>query len=333
MSTHEVYNLLLFLLFVGDINKKVILTEQDIINTYDKRQQEQCRLYYDHKRISNENPHFGYKKIAKILGQPYGKTRWWHARRHIPVPIQTVEWLKERKLIPLMSDHPKLHLMSKIVGAAFGDGGIDINHNTIFLSSSELKSLDDFKKDLISVFGNEIEKNFDIRKGGINNTSYCQRNTNRKVIRFFKALGIPIGNKTLQNLFVPKWIKRDSRLEDSYYFSLFGSELGVPKVRGSQTNTFDFAIGGLPVFYENRIMFVLQIKIYLENKGIKSGKISVNKSMPGKNQKTYIFRLLISTKIENMLLFLEKIELYYCYYKKDKLKNTIYEVLSKRLLK
>ncbi|MBL7147314.1 MAG: hypothetical protein ISS82_00630 [Nanoarchaeota archaeon] len=307
--------------------ENIILTEQDIINTYDERQQEQCRLYYKYKKIKKQNPAFGYKRIAKLLGHSYGKTRWWHANKHIPTPIQTVNWLKEKRLIPLTLKNPTLTLISKILGATFGDGGIDKNHNMIFLSSSELKALEDFKQDLIKIFGEEIRKNFDIRQGGINNTSYCQRNTNRKVIRFFKALGAPIGNKTRQNLFIPPLIKLNKYLEDQFYFAFFGSEAGIPKCRGRQTNTFDVAIGGLPEYHQNRIDFMNKIRFYLINKNIKSGKISINKSKSGLNQNTYIYRLLISTKVENMIKFLKEIELHYCYYKTDKLKNTINDVL------
>ena len=306
---------------------KIILTELDIINTYNKRQQEQCRLYYKHKKIKEQNPTFGYKRIAKLLNQSYGKTRWWHAKKHIPVPIQTANWLKEKGLIPLKLDDPRLPLIAKISGATFGDGGIDKNHNMIFLSSSELESLEDFKQDLIRIFGNEIEQNFDMRRGGVKLTSFCQRNTNRNVIRFFKALGTPIGNKTTQLINFPEWIELNKKLKDEFHFSLFGSEAGIPNQRGGQANTFDIALGGLPEFHNNRILLMNSIKNYLRNKGINSGKISVNKSKSGFNQHTFIYRLLISTNIENMMIFDKKMRLNYCYYKKDKLQNTIFDIL------
>jgi len=131
----------------------IIITEQDIINTYDKRQQEQCRLYYEYQRIKKENPTYGYKRIAKLLGHPYGKTRWWHAKKHIPVPIQTLIWLKEKNLIPLYIDHPQLPLIAKILGVTFGDGGIFQNLNAIFLSSSEIGAVKEFGEDLKIIFG------------------------------------------------------------------------------------------------------------------------------------------------------------------------------------
>jgi len=108
-----------------------IINEQKIINTYDEKQQEQCRLYYEYKRIKKENPEFGYKRVSKLLGQQYAKTRWWHCGKHIPYPIQTIEYLKERGLFSLNSNHQKLKLITRVFGATYGDGGIFGNLNAI----------------------------------------------------------------------------------------------------------------------------------------------------------------------------------------------------------
>ena len=103
--------------------KEQILDEQDIINTYDGRQQEQCRLYKKYLEIKQQNPTYGYKRIAKLLGHSYGKTRWWHAKKHIPIPIQTANWLKEKKLIPLNTDNFLLLLIVKVLGATLVNTG------------------------------------------------------------------------------------------------------------------------------------------------------------------------------------------------------------------
>ena len=80
------------------------------------------------------------------MGYKYGKTRWWHCGKHIPTPIQTAEWLKERELLPLTQDNSQLLLISKIFGTIYGDGGIFGNLNGIFLSSSELEAVKEFGK-------------------------------------------------------------------------------------------------------------------------------------------------------------------------------------------
>src|SRR3989338_2720127 len=101
-----------------------IISEQDIINTYNERQQEQSRLYLEYKRIKKQNPELGYKRISKLLNQQSHKTRGWHSSKHIPVPIQTINWLKDKTLIPLKEKDERTELISKILGTTFGDGGI-----------------------------------------------------------------------------------------------------------------------------------------------------------------------------------------------------------------
>ena len=81
--------------------------------------------------IKSKNPTWGYKRIAKAMGQPESKTRWWHANKHIPTPIQTANWLKSQGLLPLNVDNQKLSLISKVIGATFGDGGMFENLNAI----------------------------------------------------------------------------------------------------------------------------------------------------------------------------------------------------------
>ena len=307
---------------------KAIITKQDIINTYDERQQEQCRLYYEYKKIKQENPSYGYKRIAKLLGHSYGKTRWWHCGRHTPVPIQTAEWLEERSIIPLESNNPNLFLLAKVLGATFGDGGIFGNLNGIFLSSSELEAVQEFGEDLKRLFGEEIEENSRIIEGGEYGHSWCYQNTNRSVIRLFQALGAPIGDKAQIELKVPKWIQEEKEtIQDEFFGSLLGGELGVPKIHidRNRLDLFSLGITGSDKFAENRISFLSSLGIYLNNKGIRTGKISLNdhKKVNRKGEPTKIYRLLISTEFENLVNFKTRIKISYCVYKPKKLANTI----------
>src|SRR3989338_7029640 len=216
----------------------IIIDEQDIINTYDLRQQEQCRLYHQYLDIKAKHPGWGYKRIAAAMNQPYEKTRRWHAKKHYPVPLQTADWLKKKGLLPLKIDNPKLPLIAKILGATYGDGGIFDNLNGIFLSSSEIESVSEFRKDLEGVF--QISGNSRIIEGGEKGHSWCCQITNRNIIRLFLALGAPRGNKTKLKLKVPEWIKLRQELEAEFYGSLLGGELGTPIIhkRGNYLTSF-----------------------------------------------------------------------------------------------
>lgn len=309
-------------------NQKYIIKEQDIVNTYNVYQQDQTRLYRQYKCIKQQNPEYGYKRIAKLLDQPYAKTRWWHAGKYTPYPVQTVEILQEKRLVSLKSNNSNLKLIVKVLGALFGDGGIFGNLNGIFLSSSELDAVKEFGEDLKKLFGDKIEENARVIEGGEYGHSWCYQNTNRAVIRFFMTLGTPIGDKSLIPLYIPEWIKQSrSDIQDEFYGSFFGGEIGIPKVHidKNRLDTLALGITATDEFAENRIEFLQEVANYLNQKGIKTGKISINdhKKCNRAGTPTKIYRLLISTGFENVTNFITLTKMHYCKYKYEKILSTM----------
>ena len=227
-------------------------------------------------------------------------------------------------MLPLKIDNPKLPVITKVLGATFGDGGIFENLNGIFLSSSEKEAVEEFGKDLEETFGLHKDQNSRIIEGGVYGHSWCYQNTNRNIIYFFLALGAPRGNKTYINLIIPPWIRNNSVFEEEFFGSLFGSEIGIPKIHvsGKHLNTFDFAITGKPGLEDNRIDFLNMIKIYLANHSIKTGETS-KRLIKKSDREIILYRFLFSTKFENLINFSKYCKLNYCQYKKEKLTNTI----------
>jgi len=295
-----------------------IISEQDIIKTYNERQQEQSRLYLEYKRIKKENPEFGYKRISKILEQPEHKTRWWNSKKHLPVPIQTVNWLKEKVLIPLTIENPKIHLISRVLGTTFGDGGIFDNLNGIFLSSSEIGSVKEFGEDLKTIFGEEVEKNSRIIEGGVYGHSWCYQNTNRNIIRFFQSLGSPIGRKSNIELIVPNWIFLNEKVMDNFLGSIIGGEGSIPKYRNRTPNPITIGITGREHLKENRIKFLEQLRKYFIIKGIETNKLYIYKW-----KDTNIFRLPLRSTFSNIVNFYDNVPIHYSDYKKQKLEKAI----------
>lgn len=303
-------------------SEDIFIDEQDIINTYNERQQEQCRLYHEYLELKAQNPKWGYKRIAKALNQPSGKTRWWHAGEHIPVPIQTANWLKKRGLLPLKIDNPKLPLIAKVLGATFGDGGIFENLNGIFLSSSEKDAVEEFGRDLEKIFNLKQNENSRVIEGGVYGHSWCYQNTNRNIIRFFLALGAPKGNKTNIELKTPAWILLNSDFEQEFYGSFLGGELGTPIIHkhGNFLTTLEVGITGLPKFKGNRIQFLTELSEYLRKNRVGTASIYEGKS---KTEGSLVFRLLIEKKFDNVILFLMNIKINYCKYKVDRLYKSL----------
>jgi hypothetical protein len=157
-------------------NQNIIINEQDIIRTYNLKQQEQCKLYKKFIKLRKKNPKWGHKRLATNLGIKYEQVAWWYFKRSSPISIQTTKWLKSKKLIPFDIKHPKFQIITRILGTTFGDGGIFKNLNGIFLSSSELGSVKQFKKDLNMIFEKEIKPNSRIIEGGEYRHSYLSKN-------------------------------------------------------------------------------------------------------------------------------------------------------------
>ena len=303
--------------------RKNILKHQDIINTYNPQQQEQSNLYFKYKKIKKENSNWGYKKIAKAINQPIHKTRWWHTNKHIPTPIQTINWLKEKNLTPLNEGNQIINLVSKILGTTFGDGGIFSNLNGIFFSSSEIDSIKEFEKDLELIFGKEIRKNSRIIEGGVYGHSWCYQNTNRNVIRFFQALGAPVGKKSNLEIKIPEWVITNPQLQDSFFSSFFGNEIGIPKIHkdNKRTNSLDLGLVCKKMLYKNRIIFLKQIQNYLKSKNINADKIYTRQHKEDKN--SFIIKLAINLNFDNLMNLNKEINLSYSDNKQKRLVQTL----------
>ncbi len=317
------------------VSKKedIIIDDKDIINTYDERQLKLTKSYYDYLELKNFNPSWGYKRLATKLGVSCGRTRWWSEKKSAPVPVQTIEWLKTRKLLPLKIDNSKLPLISKVLGATFGDGGIFENLNGIFLSSSNYKDVEEFGNDLQNIFGKAIAMNHEIREGGEYGHSWCLTNTNRAVIRFFIALGTPKGNKTKKELKIPSWINLKEETKDEFYGSIFGSELGVSGY--NNLLRIEFGITGLEMLEANRMNFLNEIIHYLRtknvmitNRGIDYKMLNTDKSHRGNR----LYRFILSQSLLNIERFCNNIKINYCNLKKWKLITALNEEMKDKLL-
>ena len=306
------------------INNDTILGEQDIVRTFSEKDQQQYKIYNEFLEARSKHKNWGYKKLAKYLRLGEYKLRWWYSEKHKPKVIKTINWLKERDLLPLTTSNLKNKKISKIMGAFYGDGGIFNNLNGLFLSSSELEVVKEFQNDIEDLFDLKENENSRIIEGGEKGHSWCYQNTNRAIIRFFIALGVSKGKKTIQELFIPGWIYLSQEYQDEFFASFLGSELGVPKIHKSQRSlhTLDLLITSKPIFENNRYEFFLAIKHYLESKGINCSDIKIKKI---ENTDRIKIRLLISTRYDNYKKFVDSIKLNYAKYKLEKLKRTLSE--------
>ncbi|RLE38433.1 hypothetical protein DRJ17_03915 [Candidatus Woesearchaeota archaeon] len=299
----------------------IIIDEDDIINTFNRKQQKQCKLYYQNLDSQQKNKTSKHKRIEVSIDQKIRKARWWHTR-NTPDPVQMINWLKKRKLLPLKIDNIKLHLIARVLGAMFSNnGGVTENLNEIFLSGSDKGAIVNFKKDIETIFNlNKDEKSQIIEDKNHKNHehSWYYQNTNKSMIRFFLALGLPISNKKNTVLNVPQWIKSKGELEDEFYGSFLGRELSSShNIDKNESVELKVEIPS-----ENRKMFLYQLANYLQRKGIESNTTyikNIKRVSEKRLSEDLVCRLRISTKFDNVIKFLMKITLSYCDYKTERL--------------
>ena len=146
--------------------------------------------------------------------------------------------LKERNLVPLDYDHPKLPYILKILGYFFGDGYLNFIgkrcDGILSFSSKNPSNLVKIRDDIVKIGYTPSKVYFKER-----NREYFFYVNASSLLVLLHALGAPIGDKTLQKYRVPKWIFQCS-LEQKRLFlaAFFGAELSKPTVRKDKPTLF-----------------------------------------------------------------------------------------------
>jgi len=317
-----------------------IITGQDIINTYSSKEQFSCKKYSEYEQLVRENPSIGYKKAAEILGLKPGMTRWWHtkgAKRATPLPLKAAGKLKSAGLLPFYETHKDAEIIFNMLGVLFGDGGIDIRYNNVAFISSDKRDIDLWHSDLLRVFPFAHGKT-EIIEGGEYGHSYNLRCYDRAVIRFFAALGVPVGDKVSIVYSLPKWIFNSSeKSRISFLDGYLAAEVSVVRWRPDSLGNCrftDFSVGISKIeFLENEHReFLKSAERLLQSVGISTtGNIHKNYSA-GNHRKdgafTASYRIFIRTTFHRVLYFNEKFQLRYAQAKKERFVGVIKKALE-----
>ncbi len=294
-----------------------IIDEYDIARTYDEREFEKFVNYNRWRRSKLE---VGYKRASKILGIKQSTMRWWFAGMK-PKSVQLIEKLRCKGLIPLRSDDRRLEDIALILGALFGDGCIDRNLSTLSFTSSEREMVERFAEIVRRIFGEilyEIKENRGA-KGG----SYLFRTWDRSVIRFFVALGAPVGKKTEIKFGFPEWVLTRPSLFLAFVDGLFSSDGCVPRWSYSRRFNGSFEIAQITDDVENKMEFFETISRFLSKFGIKS-KLRIEK-----HGDRWKIRLIFENSLENAVRFLSLIPISLSNRKRFKFLNEIEMCLGK----
>ncbi|MEK6972878.1 MAG: hypothetical protein AABW72_02455 [archaeon] len=314
---------------------KILVSEEDIINTYSKAEQFSCQKYFEYQKLMQENPSFGYKKCAKFLSIKQGQVRWWHtkgAKRAIPLPLKVTQKLKEVGLLPFNENHKDAEIIFNILGTLFGDGGIDIRFNTVAFISSDKRDVDLWHSDLLRIFPFAQGKT-QIVEGGEYGHSYNIRCYDRAVVRFFAALGAPVGSKIVTDYSLPKYFSElKGRSYRAFFDGLFSSEIAIPRFVKTKYITdyfknFSLSLSKAEFLEQSHLAFMNAIKHYSKKIGIKCTAIVKKDKYRNEPRKdghhTHGYRIFFRTNMGNALFFNKIFPLCYSAAKKEKLQKEV----------
>lgn len=301
-------------------SRMLILTAEDILKTYPDYEAESAIKYLDYLKLKEENPTFGYKKLAKMLDVSISRTRCWKQWNGKPTPILAIEKLKQADLLPLYSDNPKMPAILRLLGAGFTDGGIDKNLNTFHFNSARMENIAAWKKDFLELFPYGEEKLSAIITGK-KQSSIGVRTTERAIVRFFAALGCPIGNKTMVSYHLPAYLpKLSQELRAAFLDGFFSCEASLPPV-----TTFSISMSKIEEKEAEHMQFLNDFCALCQSIGIEhtsinkvpQKKILEDGTSRRKDGRTCdSFRILFSYKPENVMKTHSLIPLTYAYEKK-----------------
>nr|WP_148258759.1 ATP-dependent protease LonB [Thermococcus sp. AM4] len=274
----------------------VVLDEFGIAGTYGE--EDKLRDYFRWMEHRERTGH-GYKRASKELGIKASTLRWWEKGAK-PKSLKMAEKLKGLDLLPLRSDDERLEKVALLVGALFSDGNIDRNLNTLSFISSEKEAVERFVDTLRELFGEfdyEIKENREAK-----GRSVLFRTWDRRVIRFFVALGAPVGNKTRVRLELPWWVKLKPSLFLAFFDGFYSGDGSVPRfARYKEGIKFNgtLEVAQLAEELEDKLPFFEELAWHLGLFGI-DAKVRVDEAR-GKHK----VRLILSQSIDNVLTFLE----------------------------
>ncbi|MDD5163062.1 MAG: hypothetical protein PHD95_02525 [Candidatus ainarchaeum sp.] len=319
------------------LSPMLLVDGQDIINTYAKEDKNSCQKYKEYQKLIQENPKIGYKHCATLLGISQGSTRWWHtkgAKKAIPLPLKTVEKLKEANFLPFNTNHKNCEKILRILGTLFGDGGIDKRLNTMAFISSIKDDVDLWEKDLLEIFP-FVSGKTNMVEGGEYGHSWNMRTFDRNVIRFFVALGTPVGNKVSTIYTLPKFVFDLPRhLKIAFLDGLLSSEVSVPSFRGDKRwnwtkrfTNFSLGLSKIDALEEQHRKYLGDLKNLCASVGLtctpnlrkEIGKIILRKD----GHKSCCYRIFFQTHFVKIIKFNENFPLRYASDKKQRLEAEI----------
>ncbi len=206
----------------------------------------------------------------------------------------------------------KIAIVTKILGYMFGDGTSYKSKGRLYaVAYGTPEDLETMKRDLeeinikSKIYSRQRDHRIITRYGLVkfNAKNYELHFNSQDFIKLLIKLGMPLGNKTRQEIEIPKWIKKSNKLIKRLFLAgFFGAELSSPKSM-SKTCFYCATIdqNKIELLKDNMRKFLIDISLMLEEFGVNISKISEMDDFHNKyGENTIRFRLLIAGE-ENLL--------------------------------
>ncbi len=235
---------------------------------------------------------------------------------------QVIKFLREKNLIPLRWDDPKIGTIARILGFALGDGHLGEMSGRLTLSFyGKEETLRELKKDLeglgISATLYVRERDYEIEtvSGRYSGKSLSAelRVASRSFALLLEKLGMPRGDKTNKSYRVPEWIMEAPLwVKRNFLAGLFAADGSIVEFKGVTPLPINLTQSREEEFEKSLLEFMNDVARLLEEFGIKSTVYKV------KSKKGVTYRLALVGGEESIRNFLGKINYEYDLEKKEK---------------
>ncbi|MGH7264663.1 MAG: RtcB family protein [Candidatus Rokuibacteriota bacterium] len=224
-----------------------------------------------------------------------------------------VESLRNRGLLPLTLDHPAAPVLLKVFGYAMGDGSLHFDrHRSVFVVSVNGKpeDLERMREELASwTHPSRIyvrERSCAMRGKNFRGKDIALRLRSPGFGLLLKALGMPVGRKTIQDWRVPEWIRHAPLwMKRLFLAGFFGAELSAPSVFERAPKNFQCPI--LTVvkregFVESGRQFLQDVADMLAAFGVRTLKVMERREQLNPDgRRSIMLRLVISNESASLL--------------------------------
>lgn len=292
-----------------ETNEDAIVTFEDIIRTYNKKEQELAFNYIAAKKMRKQGVKL--KDIAIKLKIPKQTVSNWSSKT-TPRAIRCVITLTKLGLLPLISkNNSKFKLFLKIFAWIFGDGNLGNNLTQITLAGDR-KTLQLLMKEIklelpslkCKLKTKETEGVFQDRiiKGRAN---YLIIN-NAVISRLLYAAGAPKGDKIVQAIKIPQWVFKLPDELKSIFLGVLWSADGTKPIWSKRSFYLCFQLSKVLELKKEQENFMNEIRKLLGQFGIKSTAVKWSKESYIRNKdgklvsKSYFY---VSCSAENYIKF------------------------------